>query len=762
MADVASLVFDIDSTQAAGAARELLKLESAAGRAATGAAKLETTYRGADGRFRSAASAARENAREIETLAGKYNTGMAAQLAYARAQGEVARAVQLGVVAADQKDAVLERLSAQYLAASGAAQRYAGAMAGVNNIQGSVGNQFAQLNDVVVTAWGGMNPALIGMQQGMQMVQGFAGQSLPQALGTLRGAFAQLLNPTTLVTIGAVALGAAIIQAGTSLFSSSSDAKTFGDALGDAESAIADINKASMALSSGGLDELGKKYGTINQYVRELVENQRIIAVAEGVKQLNSALGMVTETLGSGLFNSAYGDIESAFKVGSNEAQVLYGVLNNIKNLKSLDLQLVALREMKARLSEVTAGFTNMTPKQAEVLKYLVESEDQAMQLKAAVDRLPGSFAAAASAASRITDELNKAVSAAARLANSAISDARFAQIELDYRTDKIGRAAALAAAKFDEEVGKKGMDQWLYNSLRQQAIDGATETARIMSEVDRLNEADREVARKDKGAGGAAARELKAAEKGFQTIRELLEKESMFQIAEWEKRQAQLDAAYAKRLLSEENYHIMKQQLQMMYFGIEAEQNLLRYQMDQESLQAAFDQKLLTEQQYLMKRAELQHQYYSEAIGVDQNGTAQRLSQMSADFAQMNSLAGGGYDSLLRLQKTFAAGSALINAYLAASQALADPTISTWAKFAAYAKVLAAGIGLVNAIKGTSASSSGKSSASASAAKAEPTKNILVRLEGPDFMVDMAEDIIKQIYESSKDGRVIIARDVS
>lgn len=763
MADMATLVYDIDSSQAAGAARALLQMESAAASAETGAARLDRAYRGANGRFIATADAAKQNEQEIRRLAAAYNTGLSAQLAFADAEREVARAVQLGVVAADQQEAVLAGLAAQYSRTTAAANGYATGMQGVNNVQASVGNQFAQLNDVMVTAWGGMNPALIGMQQGMQMVQGFAGQTLPQALGTLRGAFAQLLNPMTLLTVGAIAGGAALIQFGAGLIGGGSNAKSFADRVSEAQSAIDDLNKASVTLSRDGLEDLVRKYGAVNNQIRQLVENQRLVALADSTKAVRDAVDGLNQSLGNGMFNTAYGELERVFKVGSNEAQVLYGVIRDIGELKSIDQQLAVVESLRDRLSETTQGFKNMTPEQAEMLKNLVSAEDIIRQMVAQTDQLGRGFASSAAAASRITDELNRATSAAARLANSAVSDVRMAQIELDFRTDDVAKAGALAAAKFDAEVGKNtGIDAGIFNRMRAQAIAGAEEAARIQAEVERLNKADRDAERENNRGAKQAERELKAAQKGFQTIRELLEKEGVFQMAEWERRQAQLDEALKKQLLTEQQYLIMKQQLQQNYFGTEYEQNALRYSMDLEQLKAAREAELLTEQQYMMRRAQLQHEYYSGAITTDQNGTAQQLSQLSQHFGQMNQLAGGGYNTLLRAQQTFAAGSALINAYLAATQALADPSVPFWAKAAAYAKTLAAGLGAVNAIKGGGSGGGGGrgSSAAASATRAEPQRQVLVRLQGDDWLVGMAETIMDEIYKQSSDGRIVVVRD--
>lgn len=781
MANQAELVYEIDSSAARTAATDLAKMNDAAARAAGGADKLNKTLRDNQGRFKSSSSVAKEYGSEIQSLAAKYNPALSAVYKYQQAQLELNRAVALGVVTQTQADAALARVASELQRTTTAANNYATGMGRVNNVQASVGNQFAQLNDVVVTAWGGMNPALIGMQQGMQMVQGFAGQSLPQALGTLRGAFAQLFNPVTLVTIGVVAGGAALIQWGASALGASEDAKTLDDRLSELDNQISAINDLNKFSSTDGIEAMGRAYGDVTDQVRELIAAQKYLATEQARTDLNSIIGALSNETGTTFWQAWFGDtsggvlvsqqiidaenrvknLQETLSLTENDARSLGYAMDQAFNAQNLQDQISRLATVRDYLTIIAKAGGEGADEARRMLSEIIKAEDAARRLDSAAGGLPGKFAAAASEAARIADNLNRAVSAAARLAASAVSDARFAQIELDFRTDEVAKAGAIAAAKFDAEVGKNSkMDQWLYNSLRQQAVDGAKETARIMGKVRALDEADREAERKGKSGGGKAARELKAAEKGFQSLQELMQRESIFQVAEYQKRQAQLDQALAKKLISEQNYQDMRSQLQMLYFGTEFERNALNYQMDLEQLKAAFDAKLLTEQQYLMQRNQMQHEYYSNAIGVDQNASSQMLSQMSADFAQMNSLAGGGYDSLLRAQKAFAAGSALINAYLAASQAMADPTVPYWMKIAAYAKVLAAGLGAVNAIKGGGGGSGSSASTATPTARAEPQRNILVRLEGPSFMVDMAEEIMTQIYEQSRDGRVVIQRD--
>lgn len=152
----ATLVYDIDSSSARTAASDLAKLNDASARAAGGADKLNKTLRDSQGRFRSSYDVAKQYGSEIRSLAAKYNPALNAVYQYQQAQLELNRAVALGVLTQQQADAALERTAAQMRAVVTGARQ-------VGNAQASVGNQFAQLNDVVVSAWGGMNPALIGM-----------------------------------------------------------------------------------------------------------------------------------------------------------------------------------------------------------------------------------------------------------------------------------------------------------------------------------------------------------------------------------------------------------------------------------------------------------------------------------------------------------------------------------------------------------------------------------------------------------------------
>ena len=107
--------------------------------------------------------------------------------------------------------------------------------------------------------------------------------------------------------------------------------------------------------------------------------------------------------------------------------------------------------------------------------------------------------------------------------------------------------------------------------------------------------------------------------------------------------------------------------------------------------------------------------------------------------FNGLATITQAGGEKANRAYRAFAAGEALINAYRAASQALATPGITIFGKFAAYASVLAAGMNLVSAIKGGGSGGGSARAPSGSSASAAPASTPLeVRLTGfgPDDLI--------------------------
>ena len=710
MADMATLVYEIDSTAARSAATDLAKLNDASARAAGGADKLNKSLRDSQGRFRSSLSVAKEYGSEVRGLAAKYNPALSAVYQFQQAQLELNRAVMLGVLTQQQADAALERTSAQIRSAAAASMQLGAAQ----KVTGQhTANVFAQLNDIGMMMAAGQNPFQLALQQGTSLNQvwdsmGAKGRSLSGVFGVLRGAVSSMISPMSLLTLGVIAGGAALVQWAFSAEDATTKTSALQTKVDEFGTSVNAVSTIAQNYSSSGLQSMVDKYGEVNAQILLMLERQREFAVnaamADGIAAVRALGDEYTALNGSiDLFaKTGRGDFASlTSELGLNKEQVI-ALGRAYKD--ALSAQSPA--ELSAAITRMNAVLNVSNIRVDDLSKSLVDAEDAAVQL-----------ANSAPAASWMNAAISGVNALIGRL-GVAIGEA--AKLNLDAAGNPIipGTSGVRPQAA---PSGEGGIDWGL-------APGGGG------------------------GGGGGGVDQAQAAWDALNAV----------QYSGVMKNLETLKWGLDQKLISEQEYNRRRSEMLMAEFGTEAEQNLVKFQTELATLNLQFEQKLIAEEAYLQRRSALQHAYYSEAIGVDQTAGSQMLSQMSSDFAQMNSLAGGGYDGLLRAQKAFAAGSALINAYLAASQAMADPTVPYWMKIAAYAKVLAAGMGAVNAIKGGGGSGGRGSAATSATAAAAPTKNILVNLTGPSFMVDMAEEIMTQIYEQSKDGRVIIARDVT
>jgi len=725
-----------------------------------------------------------EAARKSAALAASYGSLRAsldplyaASKKYEAALATLDAAQAAGTISDAERMRTLRMLDAQFAATNNATMRMAGGV-------GHAGNVFAQFNDIGMMAFSGQAPLLLAIQQGTQLNQvwGSLGNSTAAIGAAMKSAFGQLLNPIGLVTIGLIAGGAALVQWGMSALGAGADAKSFKDNVAAAETAINAINDATASLSRAGLEDLRAKYGDVNAEVRALVEQQRLLAIADGAKALNDALGGITESLGDGLMNTAYGELERTFNVTANSAQILYGVLQGIKDQKTIEGQLATLTAMKSRLSDATNGFRNMTTEQADMLRKLTEAESLIRQQQNALSPMPGIIASATSQTSAWAGAMSSVmsyVSAIGRTLGSLGSGGiTLAAIQTETALLKQGkslREASFAAAQKTNELEGAARTREMkaqYGIVGEMLATVQNNQKSAILTAQQTLDLEREAAReREKSASGGAAKgaaEVKAAAKGFQTIRELLEEDSLFQFAEQEKRQAQLDAALAKKLVSEQTYQEMSAQLRTMYFGSEIEQQTLRYQMDQEALQAALDQKLITEAEYFAKRKEMS---WANLLSEENRTTmAQDLSNASQYFSQLYSMTGSSFDGLLKLQQGFSAAAALMNAWEAYTTVLADKTVPYWVKFAAAGQVLAAGFGAVRAIKGASkgggggaAAGGGATSPTAAAAPARPQDVILDYSATADpamraLAAALLGPMIDQLQKASKTGINIVA----
>jgi hypothetical protein len=235
----ATLGFKIDSSQAPSAAADLDRLTAAAQRTQQAADKLESEAsslggalsRAGDGAGRAAPPLERvgkaladqdDHVRafrmEVERLTLKYQPLAQATRSYQAAIGEIERAHKLGAINAQQMTQALdrERLAFERLKTSAST---AGAAVKAANSNGGASRSFntsnlaAQGFDIGSTA-AFMPWYTVALQQGPQVSQVFNDiKASGQAIGpAVAGAFMQILNPISLVTIGVIGGVAALVQ----------------------------------------------------------------------------------------------------------------------------------------------------------------------------------------------------------------------------------------------------------------------------------------------------------------------------------------------------------------------------------------------------------------------------------------------------------------------------------------------------------------------------------------------------------------------
>lgn len=776
----AALFFDIDSSRARTAATDLAKLQGAATKLAADWSKTDAALRRSNGQFASSAEVVERYGNEIYGLAAKYNPALKATYDLQKAEGELNRAIALGVLTKEQAAATLTQLQVRLRETANAAAeaqlgitRAAGAAGGVARANGTAGKSFDELGHQVQNASFQVGDFFVQIASGQSATVALA-QQLPQLLGGF-GVFGAVAG-------AAVAIGGALIP----MWLGSADAaETLSDRVDSLDDSLRALAEA-QANATLPVDQLITKYGALGDEMARVFENQLAIARQE-IDAFSSALvSAIESTTGLDGFVARFDALKIAVDAGVITQNEYINQLRDLEAQFGLTVRQALQYENLMQTVASAEGPEQQAQAWLKVHDWLLANNDELRAQGVAVDdlikqsnRVAESHGNSAAAAGAATDKTLSWANAAALLAanmNGAADAARTA-------------AAAIGAAisAQNEQAGfTMGLDPFSASSgraltanaggpnvLEQEDFTRAWEE-RVRAQEEAIRKSEqlaRRAARASSGGGGggggggrsAADAEVKTAEEKYEKLRISMERDSVFQIEKYARDQETLKAALDQKLITEQEYQARLNELRVGNFGFDWEQQQLQYQMDQEALQTALDQKLITYETFYARMKEMQWQRLLNEE--NQSALAQDLQNTSDYFSQLYSLSGSSFDGLLRLQKTFAASAALIDAYRAAVGAMADTQGPFWLRLAAYGKVLAAGLGVVAAIKGGGSGGGkggGAGASSAGATRQEPERQVLVRLEGSPWAVDMAEDILQQIYDQSKDGRVIISRDRS
>lgn len=733
--DIAALGYEIDSSQTRTAASDLDKMNAAAARAEKGQKSLEAAsknlLRDAKGRFLSSAQSAQKYGAEIEALRMKYNPLYAASKQFEAQQSELKRALELGAISVAQYDAALANLQAGMIRSASASTVYG---KGMSNASMHTANVFAQLNDIGVMMASGQNPLILAIQQGTQLNQvwGKMGGNAASIGSAIRGAFASMLNPVSLVTIAVIAGGAALVQWGLSAIGAEEDTRTFDDALGDLQNSVSNLDSLTSLYAGNGLESLMQKYGQINA---ELTKHLELMREAEIRTALQNARDTITEMQDdlSGLFSTTTMSLQSMFNATIGGAQQLSGAMNDVKSATNIDQQVAAFGRLRDLILNATGGIGNMTDEQFAFYKKVQDSYDSAQQLQEAIKK--GEIAANGLAGVDITSGISSAASEAVRLAQYLGISLATAQALANLGpqgipTDPSGKRYSGRGGD-PREMGGSILDVGVYEADKWLAA---------------WDEAHKKGGRKKKGGGGGAK-----AENAFEQLKISLQKDSEFQIEKYEKDLAVLKDALNRKLTTQKEYEELSKLLKTEYWGSEYEKQVAQNEMEQALLEEALEKKYLTQEQYQQRLAELRAKEMEQTLG-----------HYNTLFGNMASIAQAGGDKTTGVVKAFSIAQGLINSYLAYTQVLADPSLvgRPFLRTALAASTLAAGLAQVANMKsGGSGGSSRSTNSGTATAKAEPDRVTRVELQGDEWLVNLADSLMTQIYDASKNGRVIVSR---
>lgn len=302
----------------------------------------------------------------LDDVRASFNPIFAAQQRYEQQLGRIAEAEQLGAINA------IEAADARKRAASMAQ------MSGAANINSQhTGNVAFQGFDVLTTAAMGMDPLMIGFQQGPQFVQVFQQMGGgTQALKGLAAGLMSLLTPMSLATIGMVALGAVGIQQIGKLIPKT---KTLGEALEDLAGAT-DTYAKSSERARMSTTALQAEFGSASDVARKLLEDMAELDRRAAGRGISDTLKALPREFGVQLDDYAVpgaSDLKGLFGVSGFDREGMsrvFGVESAMKwavDARGTEQQIKAVETLRDRWREASEAERGVSEKEDAGLRQI-------------------------------------------------------------------------------------------------------------------------------------------------------------------------------------------------------------------------------------------------------------------------------------------------------------------------------------------------------------------------------------------------------
>lgn len=474
-----------------------------------------------------AARAAATQAEQLDRLRAKYNPLYSASKQYESALEEISFAEREGALSAQMAEQARARAAQTLASASTAADQYTAALQrnGAMTQQGvMVGHQ---LSDVLITSqMGFQSVGMIALQQGSQLAAQMNGLKAAGGgvMRTLLSGFTSLLNPISLVTIAAVAAGAAIAKW---FFYAGEETKAFKDALGDANTQISALQRSTEVLASARLGALVDGYGRVNaalqEHLEKLAKVERLRALALNSDMVGSIRSALTSD--GNMFTTSVDAIRRAFDTTNDRARHFMSLMKEVQTARTFEDQLAALTKLRSEVETTTGGLDRAEGEARSMLIQLIEAEDAAIRLKAAGDESAKTIAGAsdqttgwAAAMSGVRAEIDAIGASLASIGGGVISNAGKAAELTALQKGKDIKEAAVVRVRFEKEAefsaremaAGDGFAGWAQRQLIDAERFQMEEGFRLDAQLEAARAKARETSRKN---GGGSRKEKLSAE---------------------------------------------------------------------------------------------------------------------------------------------------------------------------------------------------------------------------------------------------------
>ncbi|MBA8797933.1 ERCC4-type nuclease/uncharacterized metal-binding protein [Agrobacterium sp. RC10-4-1] len=301
--------------------------------------------------------------KELDRLRAKYSPLFATISNYKNAVAEIRQAHAAGAISANEMASAIQRERQAALASTAAIKgRNAALKATVTTSSGNsfnTANIAAQFQDIGVTAAMGMSPIQIALQQGTQLSAVLqqikdSGQGVGQGLAA---AFASVISPLSLVTIGVIAAGTAAFQYFSTIMSE-----------GDKS---AEVLKEQAALIAAVAERWGDAVPALRDYADQLKRAQDNADLTKGADIVNTnTLADVRKEVES--TRATIADLVSQLQSAGEEADVIKNLQSAFNDFAKAAEEGKAQTEDVDRVQAALSAAINSTgiPALAEFAKY--------------------------------------------------------------------------------------------------------------------------------------------------------------------------------------------------------------------------------------------------------------------------------------------------------------------------------------------------------------------------------------------------------